>query len=103
MPSPREGHAAALIDDAMYVFGGRGVEGTDLDDLTVFKLLTQRWFKLMNMGPRPSGRSGHAMALNGSRVFVLGGEPSTDAQSNESTLIHVLNTKHINYPKAETK
>jgi hypothetical protein len=38
IPSPREGHAAALVDDVMYVFGGRGVDGTDLGDLTAFKL-----------------------------------------------------------------
>jgi hypothetical protein len=37
-PSPREGHAAALVDDVMYVFGGRGVDGKDLGDLGAFKL-----------------------------------------------------------------
>ena len=38
IPNPREGHAAALVDDAMYVFGGRGVDGTDLGDLSACKL-----------------------------------------------------------------
>jgi hypothetical protein len=38
MPSPREGHAAALVDDVMYVFGGRGVDGKDMGDLVAFKL-----------------------------------------------------------------
>ena len=38
IPSPRRGHAAALVDDVMYVFGGRGVDGANLGDLTVFKL-----------------------------------------------------------------
>ena len=38
IPSPREGHAAALVDDVMYVFGGRGVDGKDLGDLTAFKI-----------------------------------------------------------------
>ncbi|KAI9461164.1 hypothetical protein F5148DRAFT_1286680 [Russula earlei] len=96
IPSPREGHAAALVDDAMYVFGGRGVDGTDLGDLTAFKLSIQKWFKFPNIGPSPSGRSGHAMASNGSRVFVLGGESSIGAQS---TFIHVLDTRRIKYPK----
>jgi hypothetical protein len=41
IPSPREGHAAALVDDVMYVFGGRGVDGTDLSDLTAFKLSSE--------------------------------------------------------------
>ena len=45
-----------------------------------------------NMGPSPSGRSGHAMASNGARVFVLGGESSAGAQADEAALIHVLDT-----------
>ncbi|KAI0257057.1 hypothetical protein BJV78DRAFT_1159906 [Lactifluus subvellereus] len=101
IPSPREGHAAALVDDVMYVFGGRGVDGTDLGDLTAFKLSTQRWFMFQNMGPSPSGRSGHAMASSGTRVFVLGGESAAGSQPDESALIHVLDTKHIKYPKPD--
>lgn len=38
IPVPREGHAATLVDDVMYVFGGRGVDGKDLDDLAAFKI-----------------------------------------------------------------
>lgn len=38
IPVPREGHAAALVDDVMYVFGGRGVDGKDLGDLAAFKI-----------------------------------------------------------------
>ena len=37
----REGHATALVDNVMYVFGGRGVDGTDLSDLTAFKLSSE--------------------------------------------------------------
>ncbi len=36
--APREGHAAALVDDVMYVFGGRGIDGSDLGDLAACKL-----------------------------------------------------------------
>jgi Galactose oxidase, central domain len=42
IPSPREGHAAALVDDVVYVFGGRGVDGKDLGDLAAFKI-SSRW------------------------------------------------------------
>jgi N-acetylneuraminic acid mutarotase len=41
LPSPREGHAAALVDDVMYVFGGRGIDGQDLGDLAAFKLSSE--------------------------------------------------------------
>jgi N-acetylneuraminic acid mutarotase len=38
IPSPREGHSAALVDDVIYVYGGRGVDGKDLGDLGAFKI-----------------------------------------------------------------
>jgi N-acetylneuraminic acid mutarotase len=41
IPSPREGHAAALVDDVIYVFGGRGVDGKDLGDLAAFQLSSE--------------------------------------------------------------
>jgi len=95
IPTPREGHAAALVDDVMYVFGGRGVDGTDLGGLTACKLSTLRWFIFENVGPSPNGRSGHAMASDRTRVFMLGGEPSVGPQEDETELVHVLDTKHI--------
>ncbi|KAG2035178.1 hypothetical protein BDR03DRAFT_868590, partial [Suillus americanus] len=65
IPAPREGHAAAVIDDVVYIFGGRGIDGKELDDLAAFKMSNQRWYMLQNMGPAPSGHSGHAMASMG--------------------------------------
>jgi Galactose oxidase, central domain len=33
IPSPRSGHAAVLVDDVMYVFGGFSADKAYLDDL----------------------------------------------------------------------
>ena len=52
----------------------------------------QRWIAFQDIGPSPSGRSGHAVASDGRRVFVLGGELSPGAQGDETKLIHVLDT-----------
>ncbi|KAG7098999.1 hypothetical protein E1B28_000885 [Marasmius oreades] len=98
IPEAREGHAASLVDDVMYVFGGRGVDGKDLGDLAAFKVSNQRWYMFQNMGPAPSGRSGHAMANVGAKVFVLGGESFTPPKQDNPNWIHVLDTKHIKYP-----
>ncbi|THH09190.1 hypothetical protein EW145_g2194 [Phellinidium pouzarii] len=99
IPSPREGHAAALVNDVIYIFGGRGVDGNDLGDLAAFKISNQRWYMFQNMGPAPSVRSGHRMAAVGTRVFVLGGESSAPGQTDDASIIHVLDTKHIKYPE----
>ncbi|KAH9944185.1 uncharacterized protein BXZ73DRAFT_73766 [Epithele typhae] len=101
IPSPREGHSAAIVDDVIYVFGGRGVDGKDLGDLGAFKVSNQRWYMFQKMGPAPTPRSGHAMASMGSRVFVLGGlggESLNPQKPEDPLMIHVLDTKHIKYP-----
>ncbi|KZT75075.1 hypothetical protein DAEQUDRAFT_659712 [Daedalea quercina L-15889] len=105
IPSPREGHAAALVDDVVYIFGGRGVDGKDLGDLGAFKISNQRWYMFQKMGPAPTPRSGHSMASMGSRVFVLGGlggeSLGNPAKPEDPTIIHVLDTKHIKYPSSD--
>ncbi|RXW22588.1 hypothetical protein EST38_g3263 [Candolleomyces aberdarensis] len=98
IPSPREGHAAALVDDVIYIFGGRGVDGKDLSDLAAFKISNQRWYMFQNMGPSPSGRSGHAMATLGTKVWVLGGESFAPSKGEDPNSFHCLDTKHIRYP-----
>ena len=41
IPSPREGHAAAIVGNVIYIFGGRGVDGKDLGDLAAFKISSE--------------------------------------------------------------
>ena len=41
IPSPRSSHAAVLVDNVMYVFGGRAPDGTKLGDLTALNLLSK--------------------------------------------------------------
>ena len=50
IPSPREGHAAALVNDVIYIFGGRGVDGADLGDLAAFKISSEIFRNLFTFG-----------------------------------------------------
>ncbi len=52
----------------------------------------QQWIAFQDIGPSPSGRSGHTMASDETRMFVLGGTLSVGAQADESKLVHVLDT-----------
>ncbi|KAH9995850.1 hypothetical protein BJV77DRAFT_211716 [Russula vinacea] len=101
VPSPRSGHTASLVDDIMYVYGGLDDDRPVLDDLIALKLSTQQWFTIQKMKPSPSGRSYHAMISNGTQLFVLGGASEMGTQADESELIHVLETKHIEIPKPD--
>ena len=62
------------------------------DDTFLFTRKDQRWYMFQNMGPAPSVRSGHRMATVGTRVFVLGGVSSVPGQTDDSSIIHVLDT-----------
>ncbi|KAJ6264183.1 hypothetical protein Dda_0325 [Drechslerella dactyloides] len=99
IPSPREGHSAALVGDTMYVFGGRSNDGTDLGDLAAFRIPSRRWYTFQNMGPSPSPRSGHSMTTYGTKIFVKGGEPSVQTtNAEELTFLYILDTAKIRYP-----
>ncbi|KAI0801041.1 galactose oxidase [Fomes fomentarius] len=100
IPCPREGHAAALVDDIMYIFGGRGVDGANIGQLAAFKISTRRWFMFQNMGLEPSPRSGHGMAAVGSKVYVLGGvcEDGVGGNKQGANFVHILETNNIKYP-----
>ncbi len=99
IPVAREGHAAAIVDDVMYIFGGRTEEGADLGDLAAFRISSRRWYTFQNMGPSPSSRSGHSMTTVGKSVVVVGGEPSSTATTvNDLALVYFLDTTKIRYP-----
>ncbi|KAH9944187.1 uncharacterized protein BXZ73DRAFT_96680 [Epithele typhae] len=100
IPTPRESHAAAIVDDIMYVYGGRGVDGANMGSLAAFKISTRRWFMFQNMGPEPSPRSGHGMAAVGSKVYVLGGvsEEDMSGSGKDANFMYILDTKNIKFP-----
>lgn len=99
IPAPREGHAAAIVDDVMYIFGGRTEEGADLGDLAAFRISSRRWYTFQNMGPSPSPRSGHSMTAYGKQVVVLAGEPSTATrEASDLAIVYLLDTSKIRYP-----
>lgn len=99
IPTPREGHAATLVNDVMYIFGGRTDEGMDLGDLAAFRISTRRWYSFQNMGPAPSPRSGHSMTAFGKQILVMAGEPSSaPREPTELSLVYILDTAKIRYP-----
>lgn len=46
IPVPREGHAAAIVDDVIYTFGGRDVNGKDLGDLAAFRITSESNYQI---------------------------------------------------------
>ncbi|KAG6844944.1 hypothetical protein H0H87_002277 [Tephrocybe sp. NHM501043] len=92
IPSPREGHAATVVNGVIYTFGGRGTNGMDLGDLAAFTVSDQQWFAFQNMGPGAPKRSGHKMVAAGTKIYVLGGEAFMNPGDLDPNLVHVLDT-----------
>lgn len=70
-PGARNSAAGAVIDNRLYVVGGRTVGGGNLGDLTRYDPRTDAWETLRPM-PQPAG--GIAAAALSGRLFVFGGE-----------------------------
>ncbi|KAI8970301.1 hypothetical protein BDF20DRAFT_838671 [Mycotypha africana] len=97
IPAPRESCAAALVDDTIYIFGGRGLNGCILGDLCAFKIKSKRWYMFQSMGIPPSPRYGHTLTVFKNKLYVFGGD--TDSEKNEdSTHVFTLDCAKIRYP-----
>ncbi|KAJ2797046.1 hypothetical protein H4R20_005333, partial [Coemansia guatemalensis] len=44
MPPARYGHASAVVDDCIFVMGGRTLRGEPLNDFFAYKISSQRWY-----------------------------------------------------------
>lgn len=71
LPEPRAGHAVALHDGAIHVFGGRSADlRRTLDDMLVLELGSRTW----QAGPRLMvPRTEAAAAAVGDEIFLIGG------------------------------
>jgi hypothetical protein len=74
-PSRRTGFAAAIDTQAarIYVFGGRGEDGTLQRDLIAYSLAEQRWSPVTT-AKQPSARAGAAMVALDGTLLLVGGE-----------------------------
>lgn len=97
-PSPRMGHASALVGNVIIVWGGdtntdpntrpdekqdNGLYLLNLSAsspkflplyLLILFTVSREWSTLGVTGPAPAGRYGHAVAMVGSKFFVFGGQ-----------------------------
>ncbi|KAK2569848.1 Acyl-CoA-binding domain-containing protein 4 [Acropora cervicornis] len=86
IPAPRQGHAAAVVDKKVYIFGGSsgggyGGQHSDttsdpvyLNDLFLLQVgLQVTWERLQQLGDIPCPRDGHTLSAVGSVLYLFGG------------------------------
>lgn len=80
MPNPRNSMAYAVLGGRLHVIAGRRSLGpgniVNLADHHAYDPATDRWTEL---APLPAPRGGHAAAVIGGRIHVLGGEAFGDS------------------------
>jgi hypothetical protein len=97
-------HAAAILDDAMYIMGGAGPQSSQLNTIVlripgkstfsvvlkvlILKHTDRRWFKLGDTDRAPAARFSLAGACIGTRIFTFGG--GNVGGLSEEHSIHIL-------------
>jgi N-acetylneuraminic acid mutarotase len=84
MPTARSGGTAVVIDDKIYVAGGRPPHG---QDFAVYDPAADSWEILPNM---PTGRNHLAGAAIGGKMYVVGGRFGAGFQSDMTDALEVF-------------
>jgi len=79
-PSARRRHAAASMNDKLYILGGEDQNGKKLDDAWIYDPATGAWSEA-KQDTRPPARSNHTAIANGDRFLVYGGNFQTYTMS----------------------
>lgn len=82
MPTAREHLTSAVVNDKLYVIGGRtNGMASNVNANEVYDPVTDKWMILEPMPSKRGGLSSAALAVNGS-IYVFGGEQPTGTFSN---------------------
>ncbi|ORX48867.1 hypothetical protein DM01DRAFT_1114713 [Hesseltinella vesiculosa] len=98
IPAARDLCGVALVDDAMYIIGGRDSEGLELNDLCAFRIRSQRWYIFKNMGSSPTARHSLSMTAVKDKMFVVGGDMRPGVKHEDIGGIYILDSSKIKYP-----
>ena len=102
MPTAREHLTSAVIDNKLYVIGGRtNGMAFNVDANEVYDPVTDNWIKLDPMPSKRGGLSATTIALNES-IYVFGGEqPSGTFNNNEKfDVVSGIWTSEVSMPTA---
>ena len=76
-PPARALHALIYHDNRLWLFGGRAVNGTSLNDLWTLDLTTNEWTEVTVSGAIPSARMAHSFTYDRAKeqFLLFGGKP----------------------------
>nr|XP_058162743.1 kelch domain-containing protein 3 [Dasypus novemcinctus] len=101
VPYMRYGHSTVLIDDTVFLWGGRNDTEGACNVLYAFDVNTHKWSTPRVSGTVPGARDGHSACVLGRTMYIFGGyEQLADCFSND---IHKLDTSTMTWTLICTK
>ncbi|KAM4772013.1 kelch domain-containing protein 3 isoform 1-T2 [Rhinophrynus dorsalis] len=101
VPYMRYGHTAVLIDDVIYIWGGRNDTEGACNVTYTFHTGTLQWATPCVSGQIPGARDGHSACVMERTMYIFGGyEQLADCFSND---IHKLDTKFMTWTLVKAK
>ena len=100
-PCPRGSHSSALVEDAIFIFGGYGGNGysrKDFNDIHVLCTKTWNWYELDTKGDSPQPRSGHKSVYFEGKFYVMGGWNAVETFDD----IHILDIESMTWTRADS-
>ena len=91
-PDPRTGHSALIVENNLFIWGGRGnnntfsngyklvIDESSIDFNNNNPTVTGEWIKLNSAGS-PMARVGHTVNWNGTEMIIFGGETNQGVTS----------------------
>uniref|UniRef100_A0A4W5QIA0 Kelch domain containing 3 n=1 Tax=Hucho hucho TaxID=62062 RepID=A0A4W5QIA0_9TELE len=73
VPYMRYGHTAVLLEDTIYIWGGRNDTEGACNVLYAFDINNHRWFTPNISGTVPGARDGHSACILGKAMYIFGG------------------------------
>ncbi|XP_055982320.1 kelch domain-containing protein 3 isoform X2 [Sorex fumeus] len=101
VPYMRYGHSTVLVDDTVFLWGGRNDTEGACNVLYAFDVNTHKWSTPRVSGTVPGARDGHSACVLGKIMYIFGGyEQLADCFSND---IHKLDTSTMTWTLICTK
>ncbi|GAA0158468.1 RNA methyltransferase [Lithospermum erythrorhizon] len=98
-PSPRLGHTCSVVDDVLYIIGGRADPINILNDVWAFNGADNEFRQLQCSGVEFPPRHRHAAAVDGSVIYIFGGIHNDVITSS----LYALDTQNLIWSKIYTK
>ncbi|EDO42909.1 predicted protein [Nematostella vectensis] len=100
-PYMRYGHSASIVDDTVYIFGGRSDVQGACNTLYCFDTTTLTWSRPPTKGKPPAARDGHTACVIGKKIYIFGGyEEEGECFSNT---VEYLDTESLTWYRCKIK